>query len=53
MFGLSKQVDSVQSGELEFDSIADIELLVFSLNIQTFLKGMDCLTMCDSMLCSL
>ena len=32
MFGLSKEVDSVQS-ELEFDSIADIELLVFSLNI--------------------
>ena len=27
MFGLSKQVDSVQSEELEFDSIADIELL--------------------------
>ena len=29
ILGLSKQVDSVWSEELEFDSNADIELLVF------------------------
>ena len=36
MFGLSKQVDSVQSEELEFDSIADIQLLVFFKHIDIF-----------------
>ena len=36
MLGLSKQVDSVQSEELEFDSIADIELLVFFKHIDVF-----------------
>ena len=36
MFGMSKQVDSVRSEELEFDSIADIQLLVFFKHIDVF-----------------
>ena len=36
MFGLNKQVDSVQSEELEFDSIADIQLLMFFKHIDVF-----------------
>ena len=36
MFGLSKQVDSMQSEELEFDFIADIQLLVFFKDIDIF-----------------
>ena len=36
MFGMSKQVDSVWSEELEFDSIADIQLLVFFKHIDIF-----------------
>ena len=38
MFGLSKQVDSVQSEEPEFDSITDIELLVFFLKHRDVFK---------------
>ena len=36
MFGLSKQVDSVQSEEPKFDSIPDIKLLVFFIYIDIF-----------------
>ena len=36
MFGMSKQVDSVQSEELEFDSITDIQSLVFFKHIDVF-----------------
>ena len=36
MFGMSKQVDSVQSEELEFNFITDIQLLVFFKHIDIF-----------------
>ena len=36
MFGMSTQVDSVWSEELEFDSIVDIQFLVFFKHIDVF-----------------
>ena len=39
MFELSKQVDSVQIEELEFDSIVDIQSLVFFKHIDTLNKN--------------
>ena len=44
---------TVQSEELKFDSIIDIQSLAFFKHIDILKKSMDCLATYDSVLCSL